>query len=338
MAPVGMAAPGPTNVVVVAKIPEGVTEDQLLQHGGGSEQVLKISFRPADMDGPGWALVAFASPELAKAARERMDGKPMPGQTGPKATNIDAAMGESLYGPLRRGGEEPAEGPWKEARTPTGQIYYYHVVSRQSSWTKPTPDFAPIGGAGRAAGMVPPPPPGAPPPGVAPVKAYAGMGNLAAPLPMPAMSMMPGPAQMAASAVALAASKNAATMAEHSGGKEPRPTGSQGPPGSNLFVYHIPNSWSDDIFRQHFEHFGTILSCKVQTDPDGRPRGFGFCSFSAPDAAQAAISAMHGFPVDGKHLKVQLKKTDEEAIQAMQPTGLAGIVNVSADTMRSSPY
>merc|ERR1712039_1092907 len=92
-----------------------------------------------------------------------------------------------------------------------------------------------------------------------------------------------------------------------------------GPVGANLFIYHIPNSWNDSILRQHFEHFGKIVSCRVQTDNDGRSRGFGFCSFDSPKGAAAAIAGMHGFPVEGKHLKVQLKKGDE---QQMAPTGL----------------
>merc|ERR1719267_287415 len=63
-----------------------------------------------------------------------------------------------------------------------------------------------------------------------------------------------------------------------------------GPVGSNLFVYHIPNTWDDSILRQHFEHFGSIVSCRIQKDGEGRPRGFGFVSFDAPAAAQAAIA------------------------------------------------
>merc|ERR1712151_1435384 len=66
-------------------------------------------------------------------------------------------------------------------------------------------------------------------------------------------------------------------------------------------------------------HFGKIVSCRVQTDNDGRSRGFGVVSFDSATAAGAAIAGMHGFPVEGKHLKVQLKKGDE---QQMAPTGL----------------
>merc|ERR1712151_696288 len=88
----------------------------------------------------------FANPELARAARERLDGKPLPPATAP----LDAALGEGLYGPVRRGEDVLQDGPWKEARTQQGQLYYYHAVSRQTSWTKPNMDFAP------AAPVVPP--------------------------------------------------------------------------------------------------------------------------------------------------------------------------------------
>jgi RNA recognition motif-containing protein len=87
-----------------------------------------------------------------------------------------------------------------------------------------------------------------------------------------------------------------------------------GPVGANLFVYHVPLNWDDGILQQHFEHFGSIVSCRVQKDPEGRPRGFGFVSYDSASAAQEAIAGMHGFPVEGKWLKVQLKKGDEEQL------------------------
>jgi RNA recognition motif-containing protein len=117
---------------------------------------------------------------------------------------------------------------------------------------------------------------------------------------------------MAAQAAIQAAQGTAgASQAQQSAGG-----GKVGPVGANLFVYHIPNSWDDNILRQHFEHFGTILSCRIQKDSDGRARGFGFVSFDSPEAAQSSIAGMHGFPVEGKWLKVQLKKGDEEETRA----------------------
>eukprot|EP00438_Fugacium_kawagutii_P025427 Skav204272 [mRNA] locus=scaffold409:81659:84921:+ [translate_table: standard] len=60
------------------------------------------------------------------------------------------------------------------------------------------------------------------------------------------------------------------------------------------------------------------LWCRVQKDDNGRPRGFGFVSFDAPTSAQAAIAGMHGFPVEGKWLKVQLKKGDEQQMEQVK--------------------
>jgi len=307
MGPVGPAgnatAPGPTNVVVLSKIPEGVTESQLTGAAGGIGAVLSVSYREADPDGPGWAIVAFANPELAKLACERLDGKPLQGLTIP----LDASLGEGLYGPIRRGDDALGDGPWKEARTPLGQLYYYHVISRQASWAKPAMDFTPgpppgiPPGATGGRSIVPPPPAGPPPPGSRPAFIPGAPGGQP-----PPPSGHPA-AAAAAAQLAAASQHNLATMqAQAEGGG----TGgsSAGPSGANLFVYHIPNSWDDGIMRQHFEPFGAIISCRVQKDADGRPRGFGFVSFKEPASATASIAGMHGFPVDGKHLKVQHKK------------------------------
>ena len=59
---------------------------------------------------------------------------------------------------------------------------------------------------------------------------------------------------------------------------------------------------------QHFTSFGPILSCKIATRPDGSSRGFGFVNYDNPSSALKAIDQMSGFSVDGKKLKVEVKK------------------------------
>jgi len=82
-----------------------------------------------------------------------------------------------------------------------------------------------------------------------------------------------------------------------------------GPPGCNLFIYHIPVSWGDAEVNQCFAPFGTILSATVFKDKmTQQSKGFGFISYDNPVSAQQAISAMNGMQVDGKRLKVELKK------------------------------
>eukprot|EP00357_Protocruzia_adherens_P011724 CAMPEP_0115004978 /NCGR_PEP_ID=MMETSP0216-20121206/19578_1 /TAXON_ID=223996 /ORGANISM="Protocruzia adherens, Strain Boccale" /LENGTH=459 /DNA_ID=CAMNT_0002371177 /DNA_START=183 /DNA_END=1562 /DNA_ORIENTATION=+ len=91
----------------------------------------------------------------------------------------------------------------------------------------------------------------------------------------------------------------------------------QGPPGCNLFIFHIPNEWNEQDLIQHFSPLGRIISARIMTEPEsGRSRGYGFISYDNPQSAQEAIRTMHGFQVMGKRLKVQLKKGDNSAGQS----------------------
>lgn len=83
----------------------------------------------------------------------------------------------------------------------------------------------------------------------------------------------------------------------------------EGPPGANLFVYHLPQSLVDADLETIFSPFGTILSAKVYIDKvSGESKGFGFVSFASCQAAEAAIVSMSGFQIGTKRLKVQHKK------------------------------
>ncbi|CAA9990210.1 RNA-binding protein, putative [Plasmodium knowlesi strain H] len=92
-----------------------------------------------------------------------------------------------------------------------------------------------------------------------------------------------------------------------------------GPPGANVFVFHVPSHWTDMELYQHFQHFGYVLSARIQRDSSGRNKGYGFVSFNNPESAMNAIKGMHGFYVSGKHLKVQLKKGEEHYMQLNGP-------------------
>ncbi len=90
---------------------------------------------------------------------------------------------------------------------------------------------------------------------------------------------------------------------------EPPRSHREGPPGANLFVYHLPQSLVDADLETIFSPFGTILSAKVYIDKiSGESKGFGFVSFASCQAAEAAIVSMSGFQIGTKRLKVQHKK------------------------------
>jgi CUG-BP- and ETR3-like factor len=96
----------------------------------------------------------------------------------------------------------------------------------------------------------------------------------------------------------------------------------KGPPGCNLFVFHVPAEWTDHELMNQFARFGHVLSARVATEKEtGRPKGFGFVSFADPHSAGAAVQGMHGMMVpSGKRLKVSVKRGEE---QGGAPTGHA---------------
>lgn len=89
-----------------------------------------------------------------------------------------------------------------------------------------------------------------------------------------------------------------------------------GPPGANVFVFHIPNEWTQNEVVQNFSTFGRVISCYIATDrTTGRNKGYGFVSFDTIEAAANAVMGMNGFLVGQKRLKVSIK-TGEEAYVA----------------------
>ncbi|XP_072985209.1 RNA-binding protein BRN1 isoform X1 [Typha latifolia] len=88
----------------------------------------------------------------------------------------------------------------------------------------------------------------------------------------------------------------------------------EGPPGANLFIYHIPQEYGDQDLANAFQRFGKVLSAKVFVDKaTGVSKCFGFVSYDSPTAAQAAIEMMNGFQLGGKKLKVQLKRDNKHS-------------------------
>jgi len=82
----------------------------------------------------------------------------------------------------------------------------------------------------------------------------------------------------------------------------------RGPPGANLFIYNVPETFTDFDLQSMFSNFGNVVSGNIFRDKNtGFSRGFGFISYDNPVSAEKAIMALNGFHVGSKRLKVQLK-------------------------------
>ena len=98
----------------------------------------------------------------------------------------------------------------------------------------------------------------------------------------------------------------------------------KGPPGSNLFVFHVPTEWSDHDLHMHFSPYGNLLSARVARERESnRPKGFGFVSYDNAASASAAVNSLNGFMVSsGKRLKVSVKKGEDGSMGPVMTGGI----------------
>ena len=73
----------------------------------------------------------------------------------------------------------------------------------------------------------------------------------------------------------------------------------------NIYVGNLSYNTTDASLRAAFEAHGEVVSAQVITDRDtGRSRGFGFVEMPSAEEARAALTALDGFELDDRALKV----------------------------------
>ena len=101
-----------------------------------------------------------------------------------------------------------------------------------------------------------------------------------------------------------------------------------GPEGANLFCFHLPNDLTNWDLYLLFRKYGNILSVHIMVNKEtGLSRGFGFVSFENRADAEEACTAMNGFRLGSKRLKVQQKRAINDTGENID--SLATSVNVA---------
>lgn len=82
---------------------------------------------------------------------------------------------------------------------------------------------------------------------------------------------------------------------------------------TKLFVGNLSFKTTENDLQDAFAAHGTVVEATLMMDRmTGRPRGFGFVTMGSPEEAQKAIDGMHGKPLDGRNLTVNIARPKEE--------------------------
>ncbi|KAG9100301.1 Protein phosphatase PP2A regulatory subunit B [Ceratobasidium sp. 370] len=98
---------------------------------------------------------------------------------------------------------------------------------------------------------------------------------------------------------------------------------------TNVYVKNLDLELTEAEFREMFEPFGTITSAVLQTDAEGKSRGFGFVNYEKHEDAERAVNELNEKDIKGKPLYVgraqkkaeranELQRSHEQAKQERQ--------------------
>lgn len=87
---------------------------------------------------------------------------------------------------------------------------------------------------------------------------------------------------------------------------------------TNLYVKNLDLEVTQDQFVELFSQFGAVTSAVIQTDEEGKSKGFGFVNFENHEQAAKAVDTLHDTDFNGKKLfvsRAQKKAEREEELR-----------------------
>lgn len=80
-----------------------------------------------------------------------------------------------------------------------------------------------------------------------------------------------------------------------------------------IYVGNLPFNTTSESLSEVFSRFGTVDSSKIIIDREtGRSKGFGFVEMSDDNAAESAITQLHGSDFGGRSLTVNEARPQEK--------------------------
>jgi len=104
--------------------------------------------------------------------------------------------------------------------------------------------------------------------------------------------------------------------------------------GVNLYVKNLDETLEDGAFKEAFEAYGQITSCKIMRDDKGNAKGFGFVCYTTNEEASKAVTEMNGKILASKPIYVALAQRKEQR-RAQLEAQIAQ--RVQASRMQSTP-
>jgi RNA recognition motif-containing protein len=85
---------------------------------------------------------------------------------------------------------------------------------------------------------------------------------------------------------------------------------------TNLIINYLPPTMSEGTLATLFSPYGSLERCKIVVDLHTlRSRGYGFVKYDNPVSAERALSALNGYELNGKRLKVAFARKQSKDIQ-----------------------
>ena len=82
---------------------------------------------------------------------------------------------------------------------------------------------------------------------------------------------------------------------------------------TKLFVGNLSFKTTENDLQDAFAAHGTVVEATLMMDRmTGRPRGFGFVTMASQEEAEKAIEGLHGKPMDGRDLTVNIARPKED--------------------------